>query len=508
MRRVLGNLSMGRLVEFVMGIVAVVLVILWRPLFHWLVFGILIRHLTGTIFTLLVVILAVIWLASLDAGYDAGRKGFAFLIVGVLWLFYSIFYSGALTSWYMVKDIQPTIMSNLPDTVEVRYMPMAIAQRYGRSQLQDSLYQLGDVDPYDSEAELYWSAPRVPNGFVNSFIGQTDGIQIVHPDGSVETKHQVMKYGEGMRIGDNISWPLWLTHYNVDLSEVYYLSVNDEILTMVPYVSYRYEFPVMVPIWGGVFVVHPDGHVEDLKPEAAIADPRFIGQRLYPEALAKRIATSWGARHGIVNAWFSHRDQAAVPTIKGEKNQMPYLLPTPTGPMWFIGMEPYGPSESIYKMLFIDARTGEVNLYEVPSETGLIGPNSAFGFVRQEFPDYQWYQKGEKDSYGNVVLIEPRPLIRSGELWWMFTVTTIDSSGIKITPVINARTRNVVFFYNEEELGSFLQGFDSGHSPGATGQSVQTSTVTSNQDLKSLSENQLIQLLQQVAAELARRQNP
>ena len=475
---------------------------------HWFLFDVFWMHPTGWA---LIVIAVIIFIAIYAANHNEyNEPGAATWIVGILLTIGLIGYgilSPALARQYLIQGLQPTALETLPETTEVRYLPMPVAERYGANQIQDPAHHLGDMDPLDTGGEIDWVAPLVPTGTWNWLTGQTDGFVIITPDGESETIHQPMRYGEGMAITDNITWQLWRIHYNVDLPEFYYIRSGDEVLAIAPYVAYRYQFPVRVPYWGGVFVVHANGLIEDLSPEAAVADPRFEGQRLYPEALALRIAKAWEFRGGISNAWFTHRDQTEVPHIDGEDNQMPYLIPTDQGPMWFVGMEPYGPAYSIFKILFVDAHDGSLRLYELPAESGMMSPNRAGGYVRAAFPTYQWYQKSENSS-GNLFAIEPRPLTRDGVLYWQMSITNIDYAGVTQTVLVNAGDNSVVYFENLEEIERFLDGTFAGRNP--TGVPQQSATgpapqVSPSSDLNGMSDEELWALLEQVLTELRSR---
>ena len=486
-----------------------------RPLLHWFWWDWIGQNPGGTI---LLFVFGLIFLWSFQIGADndsATIPSITLVVLIILFTGYAV-YANSLKSYYLVRDAQPVMLERLPDTTEVRYLPMAVAERFGANKTQDPRHHLGDMDPIDIGTELAWVAPRIPTGFWNAFSGQTDGFAIVHANGTVENRHQAMKYGEGMQITDNIEYQLLLRRYGIFLSEYFYMMKDDEVLLLAPYVKYRFEFPVLVPYWGGVFVVHADGDIEDLTPDQAVADLRFTGQRLYPEALALRIGNAWAYRNGIWNAWFLHRDQTEVPTIEDEDNQMPYLLPTAQGPVWFIGMEPNGPAYSIYKVMLINAHSGEIFLHELPAESGITGPNRANGYVRGAFPQYQWYKRGEKESFGNMLAIEPKPLIRDGVLYWQVSMTNIDYAGVTATALVNGNDNSVFAFANLKELQGFLDGTFAGRPTAAEAETVsvenapsatqtEPTVVFTDTDFSGLSDAELLEIIQQAAAELERR---
>lgn len=482
------------------------------PLFHWLWFDWFYRHPVGTIWIVAIVASCIFAMARADSE-GSHRAWFIPLVLIAALVFYGI-WAGALTHYYLVKDLSPTMMSELPTTTEIRYLPMAVAEKYGANRTQDPVYKLGDFDPLDTGTELAWVAPRIPSGLGKQLSGPNDGFAVVHNDGSVKFIRQSMQIGEGLFFNKWINWQIWRrVSYWVEVPEVYYIldPKTEEVLGVAPYLRYRFQFPIRVPEWGGVAVFHEDGRLENLTPQQAIEDSRFVGQRLYPEKLVLLISKSWAVRSGIWNYWFFHKDQVEVPKIENSENQMPYLLPTETGPKWFVAAEPYGPAFGIYKVFWFDAHSGGLNLYELPVDSSLIGPNKALGYVRAAFPMYSWYTSSEKTSSGNIVAIEPRPFVSTDhKLYWMITVTTTDSAGISNTSLVDAQDSSVRYFNSLAELIEFQAGRTQGRMPSNASQqalpqsSVGTSTTTV--DTSKLSDRELIELMRQIAEELARRQ--
>src|SRR5690606_32200879 len=122
---------------------------------------------------------------------------------------------------------------------------------------------------------------------------------------------------------DNIRWKAYKRHFFTDVAETtYVLGPDGEPLLLAPYISYE-GFWVKVPVLGGVYVVHPDGEIEDLSPEEARKRPFIVATgRLFPEALARRIQDSYQYKNGIWNRIFTHREQTVVADT--ESSQQPY----------------------------------------------------------------------------------------------------------------------------------------------------------------------------------------
>ena len=442
-----------------------------------------------------------------------------------------------------LDSIEAQEIEEMPDTTGVRYLPYEVAARFGQNTQDDSTLVLGDFEPLDNEeGGIDWVAPREPNGVWNSFTNNQDGVMVIKPDGSAELMNQEFTRGEGMALHRNVAWQLKRERFFVHHTNQYYVLHDGELLGLVPYVSYRFSFPVMVPQWGGVMVVHPDGEIEDLSPEEAIKDGRFEGERLYPEQLARKVGDVWKYRNGYWNTWSAHEDEAVIPEIGGtgednssggkaakssgnssanqvSTNQMPFLIPTEEGPQWFLAAEPYGGSFSMYRAIYINAHDGEVTYFRPDTGSALIGVNKGLDYARATFPNYQWGR--------NAILLEPRPIIKDETLYWMATITNADTAGVNKTVMVNsAEQGEVTVLDSYEDVMAFVEGEDTGRTvevegdgpSGASGepaetpenetpeeQPAQSSTSQSPTDVSNMSEEELIRVIREAANELESR---
>jgi hypothetical protein len=442
-----------------------------------------------------------------------------------------------------LDSIEAQEIEEMPDTTGVRYLPYEVAARFGQNTQDDSTLVLGDFEPLDNEeGGIDWVAPREPNGVWNSFTNNQDGVMVIKPDGSAELMNQEFTRGEGMALHRNVAWQLKRERFFVHHTNQYYVLHDGELLGLVPYISYRFSFPVMVPQWGGVMVVHPDGEIEDLSPEEAIKDGRFEGERLYPEQLARKVGDVWKYRNGYWNTWSAHEDEAVIPEIGGtgednssggkaakssgnssanqvSTNQMPFLIPTEEGPQWFLAAEPYGGSFSMYRAIYINAHDGEVTYFRPDTGSALIGVNKGLDYARATFPNYQWGR--------NAILLEPRPIIKDETLYWMATITNADTAGVNKTVMVNsAEQGEVTVLDSYEDVMAFVEGEDTGRTvevegdgpSGASGepsetpenetpeeQPAQSSTSQSPADVSNMSEEELIRVIREAADELESR---
>lgn len=493
-------------------IVIIATIVIWfmGPALHWLWFDFFYLNPMLWILILLLVVVGLVGFAWREAQTFATVTA---VVICILLGFYVIF-AKAIADQILVQGLTPTTLKVLPVTTGIRYLPLEVANYLAQNRIADSSYVPGKVNPIDLGNELDWVAARVPNGLWNEFLKKVDGVVVIKPDGTSVPHNQTFQVGENMYVTSNIYWAIWSKNYFIELPEVYYLFDKEQVLALAPYISYEFDFPVMVPKWGGVMVVHGDGKIEDLTPEQAIADPRFVGQRLYPEVLERRKGTGWQFMDGIKNAILDHTDQAEFPVLTNSENQMPYLVPGTPNPYWFIAFEPYGKSFSTYKILLTDAHTGQDLLYDVPEDVSFFGPNSALKNVRAAAQYIAW---GPNDGgNGTNTVIEPKPLVvKGGKLFWQASITSTSFAKVSDTAIVDAATGNVVFCHNLQELQQFAAGTFGCHntanqnsndqSAASTTPSSAPSVSNGSLDLTKMSDQDLRSLLQQIVNEMNRR---
>lgn len=407
---------------------------LWlgRSAMQWLWFGLLWKNITFWIWTFVLVMALVISLLT-----ERNDLAYTCAIVWTLSLIAFGIWWPCLAKSYLYDSLQQSYakIESLPETTQIRYLPMDVAQRLGANQFQDSRYHLGNIEPIIYEDDFTFIFPKVPTGFWNELLGNAKGFAVIRSNGKLEhLPDQEMRYGEGMIFSDDISWKLREAKYFADIPEIYYLldEQKNEVLAVAPYISYTYRFPVMVPKWGGVLVVHGNGLIEDFTPEKAQSLPYVQGQRIFPEELALMYVDSWTYKNGLWNAWFQHNDQIEIPTILHSSNQMPYLIPTERGPKWFVATEPFGPAQGIFKIFLIDAHTGLLEVLDFGRESNLIGPNRAWEYAKAAFPEYKW-----GDS---MTLLEPRPVMNEGKLYWMLSIVPVEGGMVTRTVLVDTET--------------------------------------------------------------------
>ena len=466
--------SVGR-IRLVVGLV-VVLFLTWlvSPVFHGLVMALYVS------WPFLVVVLAGSVLGTYLWRVGDKDPAKVVAVVAIIAAMAYLIVASPLRDLKYLDSVEAKEIEQMPDTTGVRFLPYDVAARFGLNTQDDSTLVLGEFEPLDNgEGGIDWVAPREPNGLYNSLAQNQDGVMVIRPDGSAETVNQEFRRGEGMAFYRNVKWKLKREKFFAHHTNQYYVLDGEELLGVVPYISYRFSFPVMVPKWGGVLVVHPDGEVENLSPEEAVRDGRFEGERLYPEELARRVGDVWKYRNGYWNTWFAHENEAQIPqidasgqqaaadpqsaTLEGTSaNQMPFLIPTGDGPQWFLAAEPYGRSFSMYQGIYVDAHSGEINYFKPDTGSALIGVNKALDYAKATFPNYQWGL--------NAVILEPRPVVKDKTLYWMATITNADTAGVNQTVMVNASEQGeVTVLETYEDVVAFVEGEDTGETVNVEG---------------------------------------
>ncbi len=466
--------SVGR-IRLVVGLV-VVLFLTWlvSPVFHGLVMALYVS------WPFLVVVLAGSVLGTYLWRVGDKDPAKVVAVVAIIAALAYLIVASPLRDLKYLDSVEAKEIEQMLDTTGVRFLPYDVAARFGQNTQDDSTLVLGEFEPLDNgEGGIDWVAPREPNGLYNSLAQNQDGVMVIRPDGSAETVNQEFRRGEGMAFYRNVKWKLKREKFFAHHTNQYYVLDGEELLGVVPYISYRFSFPVMVPKWGGVLVVHPDGEVENLSPEEAVRDGRFEGERLYPEELARRVGDVWKYRNGYWNTWFAHENEAQIPqidasgqqaaadpqsaTLEGTSaNQMPFLIPTGEGPQWFSAAEPYGGSFSMYRGIYVDAHSGEVTYFKPDTGSALIGVNKALDYAKATFPNYQWGL--------NAVILEPRPVVKDKTLYWMATITNADTAGVNQTVMVNASEQGeVTVLETYEDVVAFVEGEDTGETVNVEG---------------------------------------
>ncbi|MDK2984194.1 MAG: hypothetical protein PWP19_1672 [Thermococcaceae archaeon] len=433
--------------------------ILWffRPWFHGLVMGV---YRNPTIIYLFVILAGILIYSSRKKFVREPTRrnvslGGIFALVILSLVVISIL-SGALSNTALYKEYHPTQVSNELDlsSSKIRILPKLTAYRYAVDTIEYARYTLGWSHLTVRDGTPVWGFFIIPDGAWNAIRLKDKGVLFVDMNTTqarMERIENELQIGPGMQIFDNLEWNLYKKHYLIDLDIPRALYYEDKIYIVVPYISYSFRVFYTVPKWGGVLIVDEEGNVEDLTPEEAVKDERLKDFPVFPELLTRKIVHAqnyWkeSALSNIKNLWLHHENQIEIIDVSGQGNRQPFLVIANDGKeYWMVAVEPYGRAHGLAAIFLINAQTGEMS--QVKFETPLTGPVKAIDYVKKALPTFDWSQ---------FMAVEPIPIFLNGELWWRVAIIPGTGSGVAKIAFVNAETKEVKIFENENDVRTFL----------------------------------------------------
>jgi hypothetical protein len=404
-----------------------------------------------------------------------------FIIVGIL-LVIGVFLVPLYTNVGMSQQVQEESVEidELPHTsVEnARIMPQRVGENLATNSLNTPQYKISNGDITFIDGTPHWSWSLTPNRLVNVYTKNQIGGVFVNQS---TTKKDIIKVddadfevGNGMRLTDNIYWKLSRNDYWNSYQDSFIFMEDGTSYLAVPYVEhnveFRFPFFYTVPEFGGVKLVRQEGTVEDLSPQEATESEILGGQNFYPYDLARFKVKSMAFKNGIINALFTHEDQLELAEVPGQGNDQPFTVPTEEGIEYFVATEPFGESNGVYQMWVLDARTGEPRYkhYGSGSDT-LRGARKSIESIMGS---------PEIAPLNEVVGVEPTPLVRDGDLYWMVRVVPQSSSTITYVSFFNAETEEITHVETTNDVKAFLRGTEEIDSGGETGEEQDDETET------------------------------
>jgi hypothetical protein len=221
-------------------------------------------------------------------------------------------------------------------------------------------------------------------------------------------------------------------------------------IIIVPYVSYK-GWLIRRPVLGGVFVVHPDGEIEDLSPDGARKRPEITSTgRLFPDTLARRIQDAYAYKRGIWNRFVLHEEQTQISDT--ESNQQPYLIDFgERGVKWVTVAEPYGQAFAANAIFLTDTVSGETEIWRVPRDASLSGNRRAVQTVRSvSIPGVVFAGEGASGTGGRFKVVEPRPVFVRGRLMYLVSVIPENGNSVSKSVVVDAARNKVVAIFDND----------------------------------------------------------
>jgi hypothetical protein len=360
---------------------------------------------------------------------------------------------GPLVGRAMVKATTYEAIDGLPAGGLVRLVPREVAEQNAASGFNSPTETLTNFRIVNTEKGLVWTALRTPQGAFRIFTKKSQGLATLDAENTARTlvtTDAELQVAPGLQITDNLRWRLLKRHFLVSLEEPVGIPTPKGVRIVVPYLKYK-GWLVRRPVLGGVFVVAPDGTIEDLSPQEAARRPELARSgRIFPDTQARRIQDAYQYKKGIWNTWFVHEDQTRINDT--ETNRQPYLVDfgdKGLGRQWVTVAEPYGRAFAASAIFLTDAVTGHTRIWRVPRNESLSGNVRALQTVRTvAIPGVDF--GNEAGASGNFRVVEPRPVFVAGHLVYLASIIPNSANAVSKTVVVDAETNKLVAIFNND----------------------------------------------------------
>jgi hypothetical protein len=364
--------------------------------------------------------------------------------------------SGPLVARAIVTHTDYAAIPGLPAGGKVRLVPRDVAEVNASSAFNSPTETLTNFRIVNTAKGLVWTALRTPQGAFRVFSKKSQGIVELDAEQTARSLRYidgVLRYAPGLQITDNLRWRLLKERFLIKLEEPVGIETPAGPRIMVPYLQYK-GWLIRRPVLGGVFVVAPDGKIEDLSPEQAAKRPELaLTGRIFPDTQARRIQEAYQYKGGLWNAWFVHENQTRIEDT--ETNRQPYLVDfgaAGLGNQWVTVAEPYGRAFAASAIFLTDATTGKTRIWRVPARTSLSGNRRALQAVRAvSIPGIDFGDSGpEATGSGNFRVVEPRPVFVQGRLVYLTSIIPKEANSVSKTVVVDAETNKLVAIFDND----------------------------------------------------------
>jgi len=373
---------------------------------------------------------------------------FVFVILGGL--------SGPLVQRSIVNNNDYEAIPGLPAGGQVRLVPREVAEVNASSAFNSPTETLTNFRIVNTEKGLIWTALRTPQGAFRIFSKKSQGLVGLDAEQTARQLRYIdaeLEIAPGLQITDNLRWRLLKERFLISLEEPVGIETPAGPRLLVPYLEYK-GILIRRPVLGGVFVVAPDGKIEDLEPEEAARRPELAETgRVFSDTQARRIQEAYQYKGGLWNAWFVHENQTRITDT--ETNRQPYLVDfgaAGLGTQWVSVAEPYGRAFAASAIFLTDATTGKTRIWRVPPRTSLSGNRRALQAVRAvSIPgiDFGDGAPGAAGS-GNFRVVEPRPVFVRGRLVYLTSIIPKEANSVSKTVVVDAETNKLVAIFDND----------------------------------------------------------
>jgi hypothetical protein len=376
-----------------------------------------------------------------------GALAFASFVLGAL-------FKGPLTNRAIYNNTEYASIEGLPEGGVVRLVPQEVAVQIASSGFNSPTEKLTDFRSVVTPEGLAWTSFRTPDGAFRVFSKKSQGFVTLNAESTerrVKQSDAELDIAPGQLLTDNLRWRLLKRHYLIDLANpVGALDAQGRPIIIVPYISYK-GWLIRRPVLGGVFVVHPDGEIEDLSPDEARKRPEITSTgRLFPDTLARRIQDAYAYKRGIWNRFILHEEQTQISDT--ESNQQPYLISFgDRGAKWVTVAEPYGQAFAANAIFLTDTVTGKTEIWRVPRNASLSGNRRAVETVRSvSIPGVVFAGEGARGTGGRFKVVEPRPVFVRGRLLYLVSVIPENGNSVSKSVVVDAARNKVVAIFDND----------------------------------------------------------
>ena len=376
----------------------------------------------------------------------------AFPIIALFLFIFGGAMQGPLVARSIVNATTYEPINGLPGGGQVRLVPREVAEQNAASAFNSPTERLTDFHIVNTENGLEWTALRTPQGAFRTFNRKSQGLVALDAEQTARTLRQVdaeLKVAPGLQITDNLRWRLLKRRFLITLEDPVGIETRRGPRIVVPYLEYK-GFLVRRPILGGVFVVAPDGAIEDLELDEAARRPELAPTgRLFSDTQARRIQDAYQYRGGLWNAWFVHENQTQITDT--DVNRQPYLIDFRggLGPQWVTVAEPHGRAFAASAIFLTDAVTGRTRIWRVPRRTSLSGNRRALQAVRAVSIPGVDFGDGTPGS-GNFRVVEPRPVFVGGRVVYLTSIIPNSANAVSKTVVVDAETNKLVAIFDND----------------------------------------------------------
>jgi hypothetical protein len=396
----------------------------------------------------------------------------SFAVLGALGFVAAAFISGSWTgrAIYEHADYGELSLAML-EGGEPRLKPYEVAHRQSQNGLNSPTERPTNLHIVKVGGELLWTSVRDPDGLFRVLTKPTRGVMSVAAASTAPRVLQTgrrydadFRYGPGMRISENLKWQVYKKKcFSCDVAEMTGIPTAQGPVVIAPYIRYVGNWLVRRPTLGGVYVLDPDGRIDDLSPEEAARSTlvRESG-RLFPENLTRRIADAYKYKRGIWNRLFVHEEQLEVADT--EENRQPFLQDfARLGPQWVTTLKPRGRTFTTAAVMTTDAVSGRTRIWVAPGGRSLIGNQRALDIVRGEsFPGIDFAERSGEDAGGKFRVVEPRQIFPGGRLHFLLSIIPNAANRVTMSVIVDAESQGVVGKFpanpeGDEDLLAFLR---------------------------------------------------